>query len=189
MGASYLNGNVIEQAYLSTVLKWAACHDGIAKTDEYMAIHQFDPNANKLWAYFVAIITWINSTFPKYRKEMKGLDWGILYNKYHNNTYDPVKFASEVKRLIADKDVTKNSGIYEYLLSGDEKFLQIRAFDDDQKMEAYVRQNGICPKCGEHFEFDEMQGDHITPWSKGGKTISENCQMLCADCNRRKSNA
>ena len=126
----------------------------------------------------------------QFHKElMKGLDWGILYNKYHNNTYDPVKFASEVKRLIADKDVTKNSGIYEYLLSGDEKFLQIRAFDDDQKMEAYVRQNGICPKCGEHFEFDEMQGDHITPWSKCGKTISENCQMLCADCNRRKSNA
>lgn len=97
-------------------------------------------------------------------------------------------FSSEVKRLIADKDVTKNSGIYEYLLSGNENLLSIRAFDDDIKMEAYVRQGGICPKCGEHFEYDEMQGDHITPWSKGGKTVSENCQMLCADCNRKKSN-
>lgn len=142
-----------------------------------------------IWLYFQTVVAWAKAIFTDYTKFMKGLDWGILYNKYHNNTYDPVKFASEVKRLIADKDVTKNSGIYEYLLSGDEKFLQIRAFDDDQKMEAYVRQNGICPKCGEHFEFDEMQGDHITPWSKCGKTISENCQMLCADRNRRKSNA
>ena len=96
--------------------------------------------------------------------------------------------SEESAKLVADKDVTKNSGIYEYLLSGDEKFLSIRAFDHDQRIEAYERQNGICPKCGKHFELCEMQADHITPWSKGGKTISENCQMLCADCNRKKSN-
>ena len=88
-----------------------------------------------IWLYFQTVVAWAKAIFTDYTKFMKGLDWGILYNKYHNNTYDPVKFASEVKRLIADKDVTKNSGIYEYLLSGDEKFLQIRAFDDDQKME------------------------------------------------------
>ena len=119
---------------------------------------------------------------------MKGLDWGLLYNKYHNNTYDPVLISEESAKLIADKDVTKKAGIYEYLLSGDEKFLSIRVFDDDQRIEAYERQKGMCPKCGEHFELSEMQADHITPWSKGGKTISENCQMLCADCNRKKSN-
>lgn len=184
----YLTGSAIRQQVFETVLEWIADRDNCT-IEDYMGRHQHDNNCNDIWLYFQTVVAWTKAIFTDYTKYMKGLDWGILYNKYHNNTYDPVKFASEVKRLIADKDVTKNSGIYEYLLSGDEKFLQIRAFDDDQKMEAYVRQNGICPKCGEHFEFDEMQGDHITPWSKGGKTISENCQMLCADCNRRKSNA
>lgn len=57
MGADFLSGNAIEQAYLATILKWAAHHDGVESVDKYMALHQFDPNANKLWAYFVSIIT------------------------------------------------------------------------------------------------------------------------------------
>ena len=86
-----------------------------------------------------------------------------------------------------DEDVTKKSGIYEYVLTGNEKFLNIRAFTDNQKREAFERQNGICPKCGKTFQINEMEADHITPWHEGGKTSAENCQMLCKDDNRRKS--
>ena len=86
-----------------------------------------------------------------------------------------------------DEDVTKKSGIYTYLITGDEKYLNIRSFTDNQKREAYERQQGICPICKNHFEITEMEGDHITPWHEGGKTDSDNLQMLCRDCNRRKS--
>ena len=94
---------------------------------------------------------------------------------------------ARIVELMEDDDVSKNTGIYEYLLDGQEKHLSIRAFTPKMTRAAYERQNGICPKCGKHFELSEMQADHITPWSKGGRTIPENCQMLCADCNRKKS--
>ena len=93
----------------------------------------------------------------------------------------------EKQRLLKDKDVTKKSGIIPYLLDGGERHLSIRAFDDDERLVAYTRQGGKCPKCGKELAVEEMQADHITPWAKGGKTVAENCQMLCADCNRRKS--
>ena len=118
---------------------------------------------------------------------MKGLEWGLLYNKYGTGNYDPKQLESRIVELMEDEDVTKNSDIYEYLLSGNEKHLHIRAFTPKMARAAYERQQGICPKCGKYFEINEMQADHITPWSKGGKTSSDNCQMLCADCNRRKS--
>jgi len=85
-----------------------------------------------------------------------------------------------------DEDVTKKSGIYSYVLTRQEKYLSIREFTDKMKRETYERQNGMCSKCGKHFEINEMEADHITPWHEGGKTISENCQMLCKDDNRRK---
>lgn len=88
---------------------------------------------------------------------------------------------------MADDDVTNKKGIYTYVLTRDLRFLSIRAFTDTQKRIAYEKQNGICPICKEHFEYDEMEGDHITPWSKGGKTLQENCQMLCSKCNANKS--
>jgi 5-methylcytosine-specific restriction endonuclease McrA len=93
----------------------------------------------------------------------------------------------QVKELMMDDDITKKSGIYYYLITGKEKYLNIRAFTENQKRETYEKQNGICPNCKKHFEINEMEADHITPWHSGGKTISENCQMLCKDCNRRKS--
>ena len=93
----------------------------------------------------------------------------------------------EIKALMIDDDVTNKKGIYSYVLTRDERHLNIRAVSEKQKREAYERQNGICPDCKKHFAFEEMQGDHITPWSKGGHTTSENCKMRCADCNRRKS--
>ena len=181
-----MKGTAIRQDYLESIIKWIS-NDNI---EEYMAEHQFDQNANKLWAFFNAMKTWVLSTFPNYRKEMKGVQWGNLFIKYGDNFYNTEYLENETIKLMLDDDVTKKSGIYEYLLSEkeNEKVLNIRAFTTNQKREAYERQKGICPICGEHFDFDEMEGDHIVPWSKGGKTISDNCQMLCRNCNRKKQN-
>ena len=109
------------------------------------------------------------------------------YNKYKDEHFDPDKVRAQINELMADKEVTKKRGIYEYILTGDERALNLRAFDEDQKQAAYSRQKGICPKCGNHFEYSEMEGDHIIPWSKGGKTTDDNCQMLCKRCNGIKS--
>ena len=116
------------------------------------------------------------------------LSGGELYNKYHDNSYNAQKLEEQISRLIMDDDISNKSGIYEYLLSGEEKHLNIRVFSDNMKNEAYERQQGICPICKKHYELYEMEADHITPWSQGGKTNAENCQMLCREDNRRKSN-
>jgi 5-methylcytosine-specific restriction endonuclease McrA len=119
---------------------------------------------------------------------MRGVSFGTLYNKYGMNEYDPVIIEQKVRQLMEDEDVTKKPGIYTYIFTGNEKYLNIRGFENRQKRETYEKQNGICPKCNERFEFEEMEADHINPWSRGGKTILENCQMLCQQCNRTKSN-
>lgn len=183
----YLKGTAIRQDYLQTVLRWISDRDN-CDIEEYMAKHQHDDDANELWVYFQKVINWVKLYFPNYRKEMKGISWGILYNKFHDNDYNPDLLEVEIKRLMQDEDVTRKSGIYEYLLGGEEKCLSIRKFSDKMKREAYERQNGICPTCGKHFKIEEMEGDHKEPWSKGGRTISENCTMLCVKCNRNKSN-
>ena len=186
IGEKFMNGSTIRQDYLEKVLYWISAKDN--KTiEDYMSEHQHDQDANELWMYFQSVIDWINRLFPNYRKEMKGIDWGILYNKYKDQSFNSDKLEEQVKALMMDDDVTKKSGIYTYLITGDEKYLNIRAFTDSQKREAYERQNGICPICKNHFDITEMEGDHITPWVEGGKTNTENCQMLCRDCNRRKS--
>ena len=187
IASDYLKGAAIRQDYLETAIRWISARDGI-EIEDYMAKHQHDPNCNELWLYFQNVINWVNVIFPKYRKEMKGLEWGVYYNKYGQNNYDPKTLESRIVDLMQDDDVTKKSGIYEYLLDGAEKHLSIRAFTPSMARAAYERQKGICPICGRHFEITEMQADHITPWSKGGKTTEDNCQMLCAECNRRKSN-
>lgn len=186
MGGDYMSGKLEEQAYLETVLKWAARKDGIDRIDEYMALHQFDLNANRLWAYYTQIITWIKYTFTRYRKEMKGLDWGAMYDEFCNNIYDTDKLEKQIHDLMEDDEIMKKSGIYRYVLSGDLRDLSFRAFDKKQKREAYERQKGICPHCGKHFELEEMEADHIIPWKDGGTTVSDNCQMLCKNCNRIK---
>jgi hypothetical protein len=152
-----------------------------------MAKQQNKPNANELWLYFQSVISWVKATFPKYRREMKGVAWGELYNAHKGDEVDSAKIEKEVARLMADDDVTNKKGIYSYVLNGTERHLNIRAFTENQKREAYERLKGICPVCKKHFEFEEMQGDHTTPWHLGGKTVADNCQMLCADDNRRKS--
>jgi hypothetical protein len=183
LGSKYLNGSPIRQDYLETVIDWLS--DG--KIEGYMAKQQHKPNANELWLYFQAVINWVKATFPAYRKEMKGVAWGELYNTHKDDEIDSSEIEKEITRLMADDDVTKKMGIYSYVLNGEERYLNIRTFSDNQKREAYERQKGICPVCKEHFEIEGMEGDHITPWHEGGKTISDNCQMLCAEDNRRKS--
>ena len=187
LAGDYLKGSSIRQEYLETAISWAAAAEG-KSIEQYMAEHQHDPSAQNLWSYFRTVIEWVQAIFPKYRKEMKGVQWGLLYNEHgKRRDLDPQKLEEEVQRLMADEDITKKSGIYGYLLNGDERQLNIRSFTPNQKREAYERQAGICPNCGGHFELEQMEGDHITPWHDGGKTITENCQMLCKDCNRRKS--
>ena len=184
-----MTGKLEEQAYLGTALKWAARHDGIADTtpiDKYMAIHQYDPNAYKLWAYYLQVVTWVKSTFPKYRKEMKGLDWGEMFDEFGSEVYNTDKLEQQIHDLMEDDEIMKKSGIYRYVLSNDLRDLSFRTFDKKQKREAYERQKGICPHCGKHFELEDMEADHIKPWRDGGTTIVENCQMLCRNCNRVK---
>ena len=187
MAKGYMTGSPIRQEYLETAISWIAARDGLPSIEAYMALHQHDENANQIWIYFKRVIEWVQTIFPVYRNKMKGIDWGLLYNTYKDAELDPDALEAEVKALMSDDDVTNQAGIYSYVLTGNEKYLSIRAFSDTMKRQAYERQNGICPKCNEHFEYEEMEGDHITPWHAGGKTIAENCQMLCKECNRRKS--
>jgi 5-methylcytosine-specific restriction endonuclease McrA len=118
---------------------------------------------------------------------MKGLDWGGLYDEYGKKKLNLKKINAEYDELMLDDDVTNKKGIYPYILTRNPKYLSIRQFTPAQKMKAYKAQKGICSKCKKHFELDEMEADHITPWAKGGKTTPENCQMLCKACNRKKS--
>ena len=186
IGEKYLNGSTIRQDYLETALRWISDRDKM-EIEDYMGKHQKDSDANELWVYYQAVLDWVKRLFPNYRKEMKGIDWGILYNEHKDKSYNSAKLEERVTELMMDDDVTKKSGIYSYLITGQEKYLSIRSFTDNQKREAYERQKGVCPKCKKHFEINEMEADHITPWHSGGKTIPDNCQMLCKECNRRKS--
>jgi len=183
LSSDYMKGSPIRQDYLETVIDWISK----GKIDDYMAKSQNKQNANELWLYFQGVINWIKAVFPKYRKEMKGVPFGILYNEFKNKDFDSKKMEKEITELMLDEDVTKKSGIYQYVLTKDEKYLSIRAFTDKEKREAYERQKGICIKCKKSFEIEEMEADHITPWHEGGKTTAKNCQMLCKEDNRRKS--
>lgn len=184
IGSDYLTGSAIRQEYFETAISWIS-DDNI---ESYMATHQHDQNATALWMYFQYVITWVNATFINKRKKfMKGIDWGLLYNKYKDVIYDTKAIEEETARLIADDDVEKKSGIYSYILTRDERYLGIRTFSDSVKQKVYEKQKGNCIVCKKHFDISEMEGDHITPWHEGGKTIEVNCQMLCKHDNRRKS--
>jgi len=183
LSKDYVNGSPIRQEILETALSWISS----GEIEKYMSIHQHDPNANELWMYFRNVIEWIKLTFTTYRKEMKGIDWGSLHDKFNDEMFDTKKLEQEIKALMMDDDVDSKKGIYPYVLTRNEKYLNIRDFSGSQKRAAYEKQNGICVKCGKHFELGEMEPDHITPWHLGGKTTAENCQMLCKDDNRRKS--
>lgn len=189
--SDYMTWSPIRQEYLEKVISWINNWE----IKSYMATHQHDTDANELWQYFQDVIAWIKKLFPDYKKEMKWLDWWIFYNTYKNNSYNTNTLAWEVAKLMLDDDVTSKKWIYEYLLSWDEKYLSIRAFSDAQKRQVYESQKWMCPLCikkwkdkqESYFEISQMEADHITPWSQWWKTDIANCQMLCRECNRRKS--
>lgn len=183
IGDEYLSGSANRQEYLETAISWISS----VKIEDYMSKNQHEPNATELWLYFQSVINWVKANFTKYRKEMKGIKWGILYNKFKNEKYDAKKLEEQIAVLMEDDDVTNNKGIYSYVLTGKEKHLNIRAFSDKEKRQTYERQKGICVVCKKHFELNQMEADHIDPWHSGGKTNLENCQMLCKEDNRRKS--
>ena len=153
-----------------------------------MSINQHQPNANELWTYFRNVIEWVKLTFTTYRKEMKGLDWGAMFDEFGENLYETDKLEQQIHDLMEDDEIMKKSGIYRYVLSGDLRDLSFRTFDKKQKREAYEKQKGICAHCGKHFELEEMEADHIKPWKEGGTTVAKNCQMLCKTHNRAKGN-
>ncbi len=184
IGSDYVNGSPIRQEYLETAIKWIS--EG--SIEDYMGKHQHDEDAEPLWEYFQSVIDWVESTFTKTRsKFMKGVDWGSLHKDYGDADLDVDEIEEETARLILDDDVTKKAGIYPYILTGEEKHLNIRAFSPGMKQKVYETQSGICVMCDEEFTIKEMEADHITPWSEGGKTNEDNCQMLCKKCNREKS--
>ena len=156
-----------------------------------MAKHQNDTDAIELYNFFHQVVSWVLSKFDvnKRAKYLKGHDWGSLYEKYHNDkTLDKSEMDVEFAKLLKDSEVESKKGIPIYILTRDERYLGLRTFGDDIRERVYDKQDGICPICGNHFELCEMEADHIIPWSKGGRTVEENCQMLCMKCNRTKSN-
>lgn len=179
-----LKKNTIRQELLETALKWISDNE----ISEYMSKHQFDEDASELWGYFQNVIEWVNNTFKCKYKEMCNIEWGELYNAYKDMELNPDEITAKVRALMADEDVQNKKGIFYYVLDGEEKNLNLRQFRESEKRSAYEKQGGICPICGEHYEYEEMEGDHIVPWSKGGKTDIGNLQMLCKKCNHEKSN-
>ena len=194
---NYLSGHENRQEYLETALKWITKAEDRNKDEKikvYMSDKRNKPEeAPDLWNYIEKIFNWVNKVFPLDPKKytvMKGIEWGTLYEKY--SALRQTDMTEEVLKLLKDKEVQNKKGIFEYLLDTEngnrEKYLNLRAFDDDEKQMKYEEQNHICPICKKEFLFNEMAGDHIVPWSKGGKTEYDNLQMLCRKCNSEKSN-
>ncbi len=192
LGKDLVNGTPIRQEFLKKALEWMAEHETREGKPQsvvgYMAEHQHDPNANNLWAYFQNVLNWTITNFDlkKFKKIMKGLNWALYYDKYHSTTLDTADLASRISKLILDSDVQKQMGIIPYVLTGDERHLDLRGFPEDIKLAVWEKQHHICPSCQKEFDYEFMEGDHITPWREGGRTVIENCQMLCRECNRRK---
>ena len=197
MADKFIKGNPIRQDYLEKALAWIADRDGLESGQRYMAIHQHDADANDLWLYFQEVISWAKRIFPDADKKLtESQDWGYLYNQYKTKTYNTNALSDDIKRLIMDDDVTKKAGIIPFVLSDrtwrDEKYLSLRAFSEAQKLRAYEWQGHKCPLCvangiNTEYAFEDMEGDHIIPWSKGGHTTDNNLQMLCKKCNAAKA--
>ena len=199
-----LNGSWNRQEYLQTALKWAANHEGLTGDDaieQYMLKHRGDADASALWQYCSQVLEWVRSKFVSYNKALKGMDWGFIYEEYQNGTYDDnivsksgTEINDKIAELIMDDEVTASmKGIYQYIISGDGKYLSIREFDEKVARSVYEKQHHQCVYCIKEgnlkeYAFKEMHADHIKPWSKGGKTVEENCQMLCKHHNEEKGN-
>ena len=192
LGKDLVIGSPERQDLLKQALEWMAEHEKregkMTSAVQYMAVHQHDPNANNLWTYYQNVLNWAKTNFDlkKFRKIMKGLDWAMLYEKYHDQTLDIEQMEEEMSVLVRDGEVQRKQGIIPYVLTRDEHCLDLRAFPEDIKLSVWEKQCHRCAICGREFDFEEMEGDHITPWRDGGRTVEENCQMLCRECNRRK---
>lgn len=200
--AHYLSGELKRQDYLETALDWVS-HGNISG---YMSAHRQDTNINELKTYFTSVMDWIRSVFVDVEPQMKGLEWGRLYETYHNKAYNQQEVHTLVQQLLTDDCVDNRRGVFEYILGGcsDPKLLNIRVFDDRTKKKVYNMQtadakaSGIsnCPLCALEsnnnrtriWKLTEMDADHVTAWSRGGATTEDNCQMLCKTHNRAKGN-
>ena len=199
---AYVKGDVKRQDFLSCALDWVSN----GEKEKYMSEHRNSDNINELKTYFTTVIDWISGIFKSVEKEMCGLKWGELYEKYGKNPYNPDEVDKKLKELYADGSVKKRSGIFEYILGGcvDTKLLEIRVFEDRDKRIVYENQTKLanenqlsnCPLCAisdnvnktRIWKLSEMDADHVTAWSKGGSTDITNCQMLCITHNRAKGN-
>ena len=202
MWSAYISGNVNRQDYLAAALDWVS-HGHVG---DYMSQHRYDDNINELKTYFTSVIDWASSVFIDVKNEMCGLEWGRLYEQYHQNAYSPTEVSQRLHELYADPYVTNKRGVVEYILGGcsDTKLLNIRIFGEADKQTVYeqqtstAREQGVsnCPLCAmgndaNHdriWKLSEMDADHVTAWSKGGSTDISNCQMLCKTHNRAKGN-
>lgn len=201
--SAYIKGSVNRQDYLHTALNWVSK----GQIDTYMSNHREDDNIQELQHYFSTVIEWISSVFISVEKEMCGLEWGRLYEDYHKVSYNPPKIEKRIRELFSDPDITKRSGIYEFILDGERnpRLLNIRSFSENDRRTKYNEQTELakkqkksnCVNCVTDKEYEnttkiwlykEMAGDHIIPWSKGGKTERDNLQMLCKHHNSMKSN-
>ncbi|WP_448228897.1 HNH endonuclease family protein [Pseudoxanthomonas mexicana] len=184
-----VNGAPLRQDILETALEWIS--GGKANIENYMGAHQHDADADELWQYWQRVFAWVKQVFPNQdsarARLMKGLPWGALYNTHKDDKLNAQQLETRIVELIDDDEVENKRGIYEYLLTDNEKTLNLRAFDEKTKQKKFAEQKGQCPKCGKGFEFGEMEADHIIPWHEGGKTEYANCQMLCRLDNRTKS--
>ncbi len=199
---AYIKGNEKRQEILAEALRWVSRGD----IDGYMAKHRFDKGITELKTYFSTVIDWAGTVFTGVEDEMCGLDWGLLYETYHANAYDPDAVWTRVKELYADEFVRNRKGIFEFVLGGekDTRLLDVRVFEPKETKAVYAKQTadaekkGVsnCPLCAvghdanakRIWKFNEMDADHVTPWSKGGATDIKNCQMLCRTHNRAKGN-
>ena len=200
----YINGNANRQDILHEALVWVA--KGEDNVGGYMSLHRQDNNIDELKTYFDTVLDWAKAVFGEPKGEMRGLEWGAFYEKYHSNSYNPTQIRQRVNELYEDEFVTNKRGIFEYLLGGETEpsLLNIRIFEDSVKKTVYARQTseaqalGIsnCPECAKGhdnvrtkiYKITEMDADHVTAWSKGGATDISNCQMLCKTHNRAKGN-
>jgi len=200
--SAYIKGSANRQEFLERALDWVSK----GNIDDYMSRHRYHKNINELKTYFNSVIEWVSNIFRDVESEMRGLEWGRLYEEYHKKSYNPKKVSAEVQKLYGDPYVKNRKGIFEYILGGsiDTKLLDIRVFDEATKRTVYKEQTtkaetkgkSNCPLCaighdankGNIWNLGEMDADHVTAWSKGGATVAKNCQMLCKTHNRAKGN-
>lgn len=192
LGKDLVNGTPIRQDFLKKALEWMADHEtrnGKPQTAVgYMSAHQHDLSAGPLWSYFQNVLNWAISTFniKKFKKIMKGIDWAKFYDEFHEQALDINDMEKRIADLIGDDEIQKQLGIIPYVLTGDEHYLDLRSFPEKIKLSVWEKQQHKCAMCGKEFDIEFMEGDHITPWRDKGRTVIENCQMLCRECNRRK---